>query len=244
MIESSLSDRIRRRDEGDPALPVAVLLVVGVTALLAAVASETGRAQARSSVIDHTYSCTTALTGGLRQIQARAHAASGPQTKREKLAYSAVSSGGSGGTPFVDAPPENSLAWITAGRPTATTTLDDAWLSFTARAGGTVGVNRELCFPTSRRLSFTRSGLSGGRVGRQAIGYECEVPRRVVVRIRAVVDGGAALRERGSIFRVTNATARTAKLVVATPNGLTLAYSEVSESGRASLFTSVGCSLD
>ena len=74
-------------------------------------------------------------------------------------------------------------------------------------------------------------------MGPQTVGFDCEVTRRVLIRLHAVVNGGTALREGGRLFRVTNAPVRNATLVVSTPAGRVLTFAEVSESGRARLFT-------
>jgi hypothetical protein len=201
-------------------------------------------AQTPVSVIDRTYACNTVFVGGVRQVEARAHAGSREGSKWARLPYAVFASGGVARTPFVDAPPDNSLAWITAGGPSPTTTIDEEWLSFTVRAGGTVGVNRELCFPASRRIPLTKRGLRGSGVGAQVVGFDCAVPPRVLIRLRVTVNGPAALRERARLFRVTNAPGRRGELVIAAPGGRVLAFAQVSESGRAALFTARSCTPD
>jgi hypothetical protein len=74
--------------------------------------------------------------------------------------------------------------------------------------------------------------------------YDCEVPRRVLVRVRAIVDGGAALRHRGELFLRTSAPARLARVGVSTPSGRLLAFSEVTDEGRTTLFVAPGCRAD
>jgi hypothetical protein len=192
-------------------------------------------AQAPVSVIVGSYACATAFVEGIRQLEARAHSGSRAHSEWTRLPYAVVASGGVARTPVVDAPPENSVAWVTAGQPSPATTIDEEWLSFTPRSGGTIGVNRELCSPATRRVALTKVGLSGGLVGSAAVQFACEVPRRVLIRLSAVVNGGTALRKRGRLFRATNAPARNAKLVVATPAGKVLTYAEVSDSGQARL---------
>jgi hypothetical protein len=201
-------------------------------------------AKAPVSVIDRTYSCNAVFLGGIRQVEARAHSGSRERSAWARLPYAVLGSGGVARTPFVDAPPDNSLAWITAGTPSRTTTIDEGWISFTVRAGGTIGVNRELCFPASRRIPLTKRGLRGGAVGAQAVGFDCAVPPRVLIRLRATVNGPAALRERARLFRVTNAPGRRGELVAAAPSGRVLAFAQVSESGRAALFTARSCTPD
>ena len=225
-----------------------VVLIVGVLGIVVATVNddEASAASTRSqvSVIDRTYVCNTVFVGGLQEVEARAHSGSRAHSEWMRLPYAVVASGGVARTPFIDDPPENSLAWVTAGQPSSATTIDDEWLSFTVRSGGTVGVNRELCSRATHRIPLTERGLQGGSVGPQAMVFDCEVTRRVLIRVHAVVNGGTALRERGRLFRVTNAPARNAKLVVATPAGRVLTFAEVSETGRARLFTARTCTPD
>ncbi len=206
--------------------------------------SRTRAAQSTSlTVIDRTYSCATGFLGGLYQIESRAPAGRRVGSQWATLPYAVVASGGVARTPFVDSPPENSLAWVTAGEPSRSTTVDDTWLSFTVHAGGTVGVNRTLCRPTTARLALSSPDLRGGGVTR-TVAFDCEAPKSVLVRIRATVQGTSALRERARLFVATNAPAREAKLAVRTPAGKLLAYANVSDSGKAHLFTAKGCTRE
>jgi len=207
------------------------------------VKDKTGTADARAtlSVIDRTYSCATVFVGGVYQVESRAHSGRRVGSQWAKLPYAVVASGGVARTPGVDSAPANSLAWITAGTPSLTTTIDDEWLVFTVRAGGTLGVNRAQCDPADAQVPLFNTGLRGGPVGLFNQAFDCYVPRRVVVRFRATVRSSIALRERAQLFLATNAPAREAKLAVRTPAGKLLVYADVSESGKARLFTAKGC---
>jgi hypothetical protein len=199
--------------------------------------------QSAGSVIDRTYSCASGFVGGLRQVEARAHSGSRVRSEWRKLPYAVIASGGLARSDVVG-PPQNSVAWIAAGKPSLGTTLDDERSSFNARVGGTIGVNRDLCSPVSARLPLTRRGLVGGAVGNRSATFDCEVPRRMLVRVRAVVDGGTALREYGRVFRTTSAPASVAVLSIATPAGRAVAYADVFDSGKARLFTARACTPD
>jgi hypothetical protein len=216
------------------------LVVVGATGR----GAEAAHRQATPSVIDRTYSCATDLVGGIRSIEVRAHAGVREKSEWTKLSYAMVSSGGPVRTPWVDRAPENSLAWVSGGKPSPEALNDEGWLSFTVQLGGTVGVSRDGCTPVKKRLRLSRNGLVGGAVGTSLVEYDCEVPRRVLVRVRAIVDGGAALRHRGELFLRTYAPARLARIGVSTPSGRLLAFGEVTDKGRAALFVARGCTRE
>jgi hypothetical protein len=98
--------------------------------------------------------------------------------------------------------------------------------------------------PVGARLPLSARGLVKRTVSIQAVAHDCDVPWRVLVRVRAIVDGEAALRNRGTVFRATNAPGRHAQLAVGTPAGRPLAFAEVDDTGRARLFTSRTCTAD
>lgn len=195
-----------------------------------------------TALIDRTYACETQLLGGLYELRNRAHSGVRSGSVWSKLPYAAVATGGWAG-PLTGLPnaPVNSLAWITAGTPSASTTAGSGPETFPVVGGGTVGVNRNLCRRTSAKVAFGRAGLRGGTAPRTALDVDCPAPRRLLVRLRATVEGASALRERARIFLATNAPASKAELVVRTPAGKLLSYASVDRSGRAQLFTAKGC---
>ena len=110
--------------------------------------------------------------------------------------------------------------------------------------GGTLGVNSEQCKPSNLAVPLTSAGLRGGAIDRAGVSIECPVSRRLLIRFRATVQGTAALRDRARIFLATNAPAREAKVAVRTLAGKPLAYADVSDSGKARLFTAKGCARE
>lgn len=193
------------------------------------------------SVIDRTYSCTTVLIGGLYQVRAKAHPGQRIGSAWGKVPYASVASGSSAGPLTLESAPANSLAWITAGKPTESTTADDEWQTFPVKAGGTLGVNRSLCRLSTEKVRLAPAGLRGGAVASGSTSLDCDAPRRVLVRFRATVRANAVLDERARIFLATSEPVRNAKLAVRTPGGKLLAYAEVVESGKARLFTAKAC---
>jgi hypothetical protein len=194
------------------------------------------------AVIDRTYACSTTFLGGLYELKNRAHAGIRGASGWLKLPYVVAGSGG-WAAPVTGLPsaPSYSLAWITAGAPSDDTTVGGNGEVFSVRGGGTIGVNASVCRPSSAKVTLSSAGLRGGAVPKSWVAIDCTVSRRVLVRIRATVDGVDALRERARIFVATNAPARDAKLAVRTPAGKPLTYAEVSQTGAAKLFTAKGC---
>ena len=189
------------------------------------------------AIIDRTYACTTVLLGGLRQVEVRAHAGSRLDGQWSKLAFAGVSTGGNAGRPDASVPPVSALAWITSGAPGPHTTVDDEYDAFSVQTGGTLGRNTELCRPVTARVELSRAGLRGGDVRAETHAFDCDAPKRVLIRLRATALGSASLQERGRIFVATGATISGAELAVRTPSGKLLAYAAVDQSGRSRQFT-------
>ena len=98
------------------------------------------------------------------------------------------------------------------------------------------------CRPAKAPVELSHAGLRGGAVSVQTRTVDCDAPKRVLVRLRAIALGSAALRERGRIFVAIGSTLSHAELVVRTPNGRLLAYAEVDRTGRTLQFTAPrGC---
>jgi hypothetical protein len=198
--------------------------------------------QRTGTVIDRTYSCATTLLGGIYELKNRAHAGIRSGSGWSKLPYVVAGSGG-WAAPVTGLPsaPSYSLAWITAGVPSDDTTVGGNGEVFSVRGGGTIGVNGNVCSPASAKVPLTSAGLHGGAVSPDWVALDCPVGKRVLVHIRASVEGSSALRERARIFLATNAPATQAKLAVRTPSGRPLSYADVSATGKARLFTAKGC---
>lgn len=184
-------------------------------------------------VLDRTYSCAIPLHGGLYQVENRAHPGARSGGSWTKLAYAGLRTGPhSGATGSL-------LAWITGGTPTKTTTVDQEFWTFEVRTFGTVGVRGDRCNPTSASVPFAATGLRGGAAAPLGDELECEVPRRVLVRLRVVLPSKATLR--GRDFESIHVAVREAKLAMRTPAGRPLSFATVSETGKATLFTAKGC---
>ncbi len=190
-----------------------------------------------SAVIDVTLRCTTPLSGGIREIGARANTGSRLRDSWVRLPFGAASAGN------VTYGLGDSLGWISAGKPSPTTKLDLGFRATSALEWGTVGVSRAACRSTSAKVALTRAGLAGGKTPALGERFECPAPRSVLLRVRAVSTARTALRAKGD-FLVTNVPLKSARLTVRTTKGKALMYADVVETGRARLFAAKGCVSD
>ena len=197
------------------------------------------------AVIDRTYVCNTSILGGIYELKSRAHSGVRSGSGWAKLPWAGASSGGWAG-PLTGLPnaPGNTLAWITAGAPSTSTTVGADGEVFPVLGGGTIGVNSSMCRPSTAKVALSPTSLRGGAATTVVVALDCAAPRRLLVRFRASVEGSSALRDRARLFLATNAPAREAKLAVRTLAGKLLAYADVSDSGKARLFTAKGCTRE
>ena len=196
-----------------------------------------------AGAIDRTLLCATAPRGGVYEIEARAHRGirEGP-SRWKQLPFAVVGSGGTAGRANSPALFDNSLAWISAGRATATTTVDTEFMAVPVSALGTLAVKAG-CRTTKTPVPLTPTGLEGGATSPFGDELDCSSPRRVLVRVRAVLGAPTSLRKRGTLLKTT-IPVKEARLAVRTQNGKPLVYAEVFESGKARLFTAPGCVPD
>ena len=211
-------------------LPVAV----GIIALVAGSAHAEPRSET-AVVLDRTYVCSVELTGGLYELEARAHAGVRSGASWAKLPYAALRTGN-----FGRAPVGNMLVWVSSGTPVRTTTVDQEFWTFSVAEAGTVGIYKRLCRRGAEPAPLQRTGLRSHAAGQLGTEVSCEVPRRVVVRVRAVLSSSGRLRT-GQDFHFTHSPVREATLAVRTLAGTPLALATVSQTGKTTLFTAKGC---
>jgi len=192
------------------------------------------------AVIDRTVVCSTTVLGGIYGVEARVYSGIRESaTEWRQLPFAAVSTGGSAGVRNTPELLGNSLAWITAGKPSSSTTLDSGWGASPVRSSGTIALRTTGCTKTTARVPLTARGLRGGAAG--PFGEEVDCPtRRVLVRIRATLESSAKLQKASGFLR-TQVAVRTAQLAVRTQGGRQLVYADVAASGKARLFTARGC---
>ncbi len=221
-------------------------MIVGTAAfaVCALVGGSTARAEGRATpTLDRTYVCGVFIRGGAYLLDARAHSGTKRGSTWARLPYAGVRTGldaAVSGARGAGAP--NLLVWITSARPTKGTMADQDYDAFDVNTLGTVGVRRESCRRTSGSVALSPSDLRGGLAAPVGKKFECFAPKQVVVRVRAVLAAPGALRA-GQDFENAHIPVREAKLAVRTLTGKPLVYADVSESGRARIFTK-GCSQE
>lgn len=194
-------------------------------------------------IIDRTVTCAAVLLGGVRKVYPLARGGSG--RRGSSWNSPAFAAAGTTLTGSAATAVDNHLVWVAAGAPSADATVISTRVGFTfpMRSWGTVAVNREYCRTSPQRIPLSRKGLSGGAVGPFDDRWDCVPGRRVVVRVRAVLQTKTALSSYRGFLRTT-VPVKSAKLVVATQAGKTLSYAEVFESGKSRLFVAPSCLPD
>jgi hypothetical protein len=213
-------------------------------AALAAVAvpwpSSAGATEA-SRVVDRTFSCAPGYLGGVYSITVRARTGVGRTgSVWQQPPLATVGSSLVGAAQFSI---QNSLAWISAGQPAPAAPVSPADPELPLRAWGTVGVQSGVCRASPARVPVGTRGLVRAAVGPFEETYDCDTPRRVLVRVRATLAGTGALSSFHGYLRTTVPT-RTAEVMVRTPSGRPVSYVRVQEPGKAGLFTAPGCVED
>jgi hypothetical protein len=189
-----------------------------------------------AGVIDRTYRCAVFFRGGTYLLDSRAHAGSRVDAGWARLPYAGIRSGVFSGEAG------NLVAWVTSGKPTPSSMIDQDYDAFPVKTYGTVGIRREGCREVATRIPLSSAGLRGGPAPPLGDSYECYAPRQVLVRVRAVLAAPAVLR-RGEDFSTTHVPVREAKLAARTLAGKALVYADVVESGKARLFAARGCTV-
>ena len=195
-----------------------------------------------ATVFDRTVVCTTRTSGGVLEVETRAHdgVREFGRSSWLKLPFAVVSSGN---VTSLDNIFDNSLVWISAGRPTQKTTVDYAWYGAHPLDVGTLGLSTKNCRTRTARIPLSSAGLRGGSPGQLGASLDCVTPQRVIVRVRAVLGGSAKPRARGGFLKTTTPVTEAA-FAVRTESGKPVAYAQVLKSGRTKHFTARGCAED
>jgi hypothetical protein len=205
---------------------LAVTLLAAVT-LGGSTSISASRATAAVRIVDRTLACTTGAQGGARVIFLRAQSAYGQGATLEWLAQATVATSGQ---PIPSKPDYRpTLAGVTAGWPPPK--------PFTS---GGLGYEGRRCTAARARVAFSTQGLTGGRAAQLGDEVQCVVPKSVLIRVRAVfrepVELEVVRRSYSAVGRIEQG-----QVAVRTTGGKPLVYADVSDSGRARLFTAKGC---
>ena len=185
---------------------------------------------------------STQPSGGVREVETRGHdgVREAGSERWFKLPYAVVATGG---VRSIENALDNSLVWISAGRPVSTTTVDYAWSGVHPHVTGTFALSTRNCRTSSARIPLTRTGLQGGSPGQLGSTFDCVAPRRILIRVRAVFPTSPRLRGVGGFLKTTQPVSE-ASFAVRSEGGMPLAYAEAFQSGRARLYTGSGCDED
>jgi hypothetical protein len=199
-------------------------------ALAAALAAPTASATPTAvRVVDRTLLCTTGFQEGARVLFVRAQAAFGQGGTLDWLAGVYISTPGNPDPTHPNFRP--SLAGVNAG-----------WPPKPPLKSGGLGFSNRHCVSSKEDVGLSRRGLVGGVASQTGDDYNCVVPRRVLIRVRAVFRAPVELK---SIARrmYSNAEGRVeqGQIAIQTLTGKPLIYGDVREAGRARLFTTGGC---
>jgi hypothetical protein len=215
--------------------------LVALTAVVLVAHASANADPAPSRIVDRTLLCATTPLGGVREVEIRAH--SGIRQGRsswKQLPFAVVSSGAVGSRLTAL---DNSLAWITAGVPSGTTTMDTGFNLSWPHSSGTLALNRRNCRAVATRVPLGSSGLEGGPAGVFGDAFDCTTTRRVLLRVRALLRAPSQLHG-ASRFLTTITPVREARLTMRTESGKSLVYARVLESGKSVLYTAPSCVPD
>lgn len=225
--------------------PARTLTGLTISALVAVAALGTASHSAAqgSRIVDRTVLCATVPSGGINEIEitARAGSRSGRGAWNEPATVKLTTGGVGAAAEALD----NAVGWAIAGRTTADAQVINgniAGFTYPVRVWGTFAMNVR-CRPSRARVALSAKGLNGGRVGQLADRYDCETPRRVLVRMRASFQSATSL-SRHRQFLATRATITEGQLAVRTESGKPVVYGSVAASGAARLFISGKCFRD
>jgi hypothetical protein len=180
-------------------------------------------------LVDRTLVCSTGFANGVRSVTVSARSAFGKAGKLEWLAQATVV------TPGALAPSKNAylptLAGVTAG-----------WPSPPPLTSGGMGFSTKRCGGTRAKLELSPRGLGGGAASQLGEEIKCVTAKRVLVRIRSMFTEPITpdLDRKGGWYGA-NARIEKGQIAVRTLSGKPLVYAEVSDSGRARLFTARSC---
>jgi hypothetical protein len=180
-------------------------------------------------IVDRTLACTAGFNNGARSITVDAQTGYRKDGTFQWLAQATVSTPGN---PLSKQNRQPTLVGVTAG-----------WPAPPPLSSGALGYENARCGPTTARLPLSTRGLTGGAAGTFGDEVRCNTAKTVLVRVRATFHE-PVVAEPNAVGSFISASGRivVGKIAARTTSGKPLVYADVSESGRARLFTAGGCS--
>ena len=192
-----------------------VSLAVGVAIASVVLASTSSGAVAQASqTLDRTYRCLVGVDGGIRSVNVWAQTGVGDRTKWTTPPHFLLDLAHGSGVRV--------WAGRTVSKPSAASWKETFYVIGCARASAPVTLS-------------PRGLTSGGRASPFGDRYQCPAPRTVLVRVRV------QFVRRASVGQTTRVPVRTGALAVRTTSGRPIAYTDVTESGRARVFAAPSC---
>jgi hypothetical protein len=230
-------------------LAFGVAILTSITAAQVVSAGvESQSAPFAEQTIDRSYLCTNGVrAGGLRDAWVSAKTAYLGEGSWTWLGR--VSIGNRGKTPTKVGPDQTGrfatayTHWgfsISAGEGTSSHPLEQPGLAIWSRWARACKV-----LPTARRVALSARGLNGGAVDYYGDDYNCPAPRKVFVRVRAVLSAATSFRlDRRSGYLEAVAPVQEGVIAVRRQSGKPFAYVSVNQSGKARIFTAPACVAD
>jgi hypothetical protein len=203
---------------------------VGLSMVALSTASVGSAAESASRIIDRTVVCKTTGTGFPDAVRLITASATPRLPDTNAFPTAGVTNGDETGGPLVGAGVRTGRAAIGTGSTTGEVRISDE------SAGR--------CTQTRIRVPLASKGLRGGPAGEVGDAYKCNVPAKVVIRVRAVFRRPTSFRPDARFNQVVaRGDIRVGYLVVATLRGRRpLAFISLHDaSGTARIFAAPGC---
>lgn len=203
-----------------------VLLALGTT-LATQAASGAPAVSTASRIVDRTLVCRVGFSNGARLVEVTAQSAA---RNGDALFWLAQADVATPGNPVSKKDSTPTLAGVTAG-----------WPPPPPLTSGALGYENARCGATTKAVPLLQRGLVGGVAGTFGDQLRCIVPRTVLVRVRATFREPVAEEpNKAGGFITASGRIITGQIAVRTLGGRQIAYADVTDSGRARMF-SRGC---
>jgi hypothetical protein len=202
-----------------------IALAIGAIALVGV--GNAGGGESASRVLDRTFSCAVRGVGSPETVR---HLSVYGEPRIARYApWAHVASTDGDPSSLGEVPANDSLG---AGFRTGRT---QHW------GAGAAWLNVATCKATQARAPLASKGLRGGPIAQFGASHQCDVPARVLLRVRAVFRSPATLRpdRRARYYLKANGRMASGEVVVRAVNGQPIVYASVDDrSGRTTILTS------